>query len=31
MYFAGTIIIEIIGKIMGLKKNDVNYGKMCIP
>jgi hypothetical protein len=30
-YFVGTITTEIIGKLMGLKKNYVNYGKAYIP
>jgi hypothetical protein len=30
MYFAGTITIEIVGKLTGLKKNGVNYGKAYI-
>jgi hypothetical protein len=30
MYFAGTITIEIIGKLTGLKKIYVNYRKTYI-
>jgi hypothetical protein len=26
-YFVGTVTIEIIGKLTGLKKNDVNNGE----
>jgi hypothetical protein len=31
MHFVGTITIEIIGKLTGLKKNDINYWKTYIP
>jgi hypothetical protein len=30
-YFVGTRTIKIIGKLTGLKKNDVNYRKTYIP